>query len=211
MDLSHLRIHHYFVAKCMRLLKKGGVLAMVLPRYFLDNRRDHARDIIYKEGGSLLAAYRLPDNLFADAKVTVDIVFLTKEKGDDTWLHLDKKMIDGKSVVMNRYFTENPSHVIGDLAVIEAYGRPELTCREYPEKDTIKWLIKHLDSFPATKLPTIDAYKLQLANRLDAVETQIKALSVLRTQLWHAQCDLQHKERELVQQYIQTLPVECHM
>jgi hypothetical protein len=47
-DLSSLRIHHYFVAKCMRLLAPGGILAMVLPRYFLDNRRDHARDIIYK-------------------------------------------------------------------------------------------------------------------------------------------------------------------
>ena len=64
-NLSALRIHHYFVAKCMRLLEPGGVLAMVLPRYFMDNRRDHSREIIHNEGGSLLAAYRFPDSRVA--------------------------------------------------------------------------------------------------------------------------------------------------
>jgi len=45
-DLSHLAIHHFFVAKCARLLKDNGIIAMVLPLFFLDNTRDHARDII---------------------------------------------------------------------------------------------------------------------------------------------------------------------
>jgi type I restriction-modification system DNA methylase subunit len=44
-DLRGLCIHHYFVAKCMRLLKQGGMLAMVLPSYVLDNLRDHPRQI----------------------------------------------------------------------------------------------------------------------------------------------------------------------
>jgi predicted RNA methylase len=48
-DLANLAIHHYFAAKCMRMLKPGGIMAMVLPLYFMDNRRDHARDIIAKE------------------------------------------------------------------------------------------------------------------------------------------------------------------
>ena len=64
----------------MRLLKPGGLLAMVLPSYFLDNQSKHVRKIIADEGGNLLAAYRLPDDMFDDAKVTVDVVFLVKEK-----------------------------------------------------------------------------------------------------------------------------------
>lgn len=51
----------------MRLLKKGGILAMVLPAYFLDNESKHVRDISDAEGGELMAAYRLPDDLFSDA------------------------------------------------------------------------------------------------------------------------------------------------
>ena len=45
-----------------------GIIAMVLPQFFLDNVRDHARDIIAASGVNMLSAYRLPDNLFANAK-----------------------------------------------------------------------------------------------------------------------------------------------
>lgn len=86
-DLKDARIHHYFVAKSMRLLNPNGVLAMVLPSYVLDNVNDHVRHIVHREGGDLLAAYRLPDDLFADAKVTVDIVFLTKQTTLHKWLY----------------------------------------------------------------------------------------------------------------------------
>jgi hypothetical protein len=51
---------------------------MVLPRYFLDNAKQHVRNLIAEEGGTLLAAYRLPDDVFSDAKVCTDIVFLRK-------------------------------------------------------------------------------------------------------------------------------------
>ena len=49
-DLSHLAIHHFFVAKSARILKEGGIIAMVLPQFFLDNTRDHARNIIAENG-----------------------------------------------------------------------------------------------------------------------------------------------------------------
>lgn len=48
---------------------------MVLPQFFLDNVKDHARNII-AASGVRLAAYRLPDNLFAGAKITVRYSFL---------------------------------------------------------------------------------------------------------------------------------------
>ena len=62
----------------MRLLKKGGILAFVINSYFMDNIRDHVRDVIEAKGASLLVAYRLPETLFNNTKVTVDIILSLK-------------------------------------------------------------------------------------------------------------------------------------
>ncbi|MBA2710086.1 MAG: SAM-dependent DNA methyltransferase [Tatlockia sp.] len=204
-DISQLRIHHFFVAKCMRLLAPRGILAMVLPRYFLDNRKDHAREIIHQEGGSLLAAYRLPDNLFADAKVTVDLVFLIKEAGERDWLHFDKIKIDNEVSYINRYFSMNPSHIIGELAMIEAYGRPELTCRQSKREDTWSLLRQLLTQFPVRKLPTIEECKAELAQRLALLDKQIHALSMTKNQLLIAERDLQFLERQFLQQCVEKI------
>lgn len=199
-DLEGLRIHHYFVAKCMRLLAPSGILAMVLPRWFMDNVRDHARDIIQKEGGSLLAAFRLPDNLFVDAKVTVDVVFLVKEKGPDDWLYFDRNIIGRERVQINRYFSENPSHIIGELGIVEAYGRPELTCHQQEGEDVIARLRQQLAHFPPKKLPTIEQHKALLAKRLAAMDREIQHLSVMKGKLIQAQRELHMMERNFLQQ-----------
>ncbi len=73
--LNDLVIHHYFFAKGIMMLAEGGVLAMVLPAYCLDNRTGHAREIIAKQGGRCIASFRLPDDCFSHAKVTVDVVW----------------------------------------------------------------------------------------------------------------------------------------
>lgn len=201
MDLSNLRIHHYFVAKCMRLLAPGGVLAMVLPRYFLDNRRDHARELIHQEGGSLLAAYRLPDNLFADAKVTVDVVFLIKEKRSDDWLYFDKLQLQGETTYINRYFSANPSHVIGELGLVEAYGRNELTCSQSKEYDTLDRLSQQLSSFPPQQLPTIRECKELLLKRLELIDKQIHSLSLTKKQLMNTQSELHLMEKQFMRAF----------
>jgi adenine-specific DNA methylase len=131
LDLSPFSIHHYFVAKSMRLLKQGGMLAMVLPRYFLDNRHKHVRNMIANEGGSLVAAFRLPDNLFNDAKVTVDVVFLKKVSGDREWLHVEKVSRGERFAFLNRYFYSHRQHVFGKLKFISVYGRTEITCQPF--------------------------------------------------------------------------------
>ncbi|MBY0281065.1 MAG: Eco57I restriction-modification methylase domain-containing protein [Alphaproteobacteria bacterium] len=208
LDISALRIHHYFVAKSMRLLAPGGVLAMVLPRYFLDNRRDHARDIIHQEGGSLLAAYRLPDNLFDDAKVTVDVVFLVKEARDTDWIHFDKIRIDNELAHINRYFSVNPAHIIGELAIVEAYGRAELTCREGDKLDTCASLLEQLSHFPPKKLPSIDECKDLLAKKLILIDKEIQSLSLIKSQLTYAQRDLQLMERNFLQQCSQKINLD---
>ncbi len=128
-DLTHLCIHHYFVAKCMRMLKPAGILAMVLPSYFMDNRRDHARDIIAKEGGELIAAFRLSDDLFANAKVTVDIVFLGKKQTGITWQRTLYIFVAGHRMPINEYYIKHRDNILGWLDAVDMYDRKGLTCR----------------------------------------------------------------------------------
>ena len=111
-DLSHLAIHHFFVAKCARLLEDNGIIAMVFPLFFLDNVHDHARDIISKNGVNMLMAYRLPDNIFANAKISVDIVFLTKAKTGIPWTKSKSCKIENHRKPMNEYFINNPDYNI---------------------------------------------------------------------------------------------------
>lgn len=129
-DLSHLAIHHFFVAKAARLLKRNGIIAMVLPQFFLDNSRDHARAIIAANGINMLAAYRLPDNLFANAKITVDIIFLHNSIANTAWQETKNIRIGDYTKPINEYFVANPGHVLGDLEVIKMYERMGITCKE---------------------------------------------------------------------------------
>ena len=128
-DLSHLAIHHYFVAKCARLLKNNGIVAMVLPSFFLDNVRDHARDIIAADGVNLMLAYRLPDDLFANAKVTVDIVFLKKGETGIKWRKTENIKIGSKTKAINEYFVAHPGNILGELQIIPMYQRWGITCK----------------------------------------------------------------------------------
>jgi type I restriction-modification system DNA methylase subunit len=128
-DLAHLAIHHYFVAKCARLLKNNGIVAMVLPTFFLDNVRDHARDIIAADGVNLMFAYRLPDDLFSNAKVTVDIVFLKKGETGIKWQKTQDIKIGEKTKAINEYFIAHPENILGELKIIPMYGRFGITCK----------------------------------------------------------------------------------
>ena len=102
---------------------------MVLPCYFLDNVREHVRDLIHREGGDLLAAFRLPDHLFQNARVTVDIVFLKKGKTGNPWLSVQDVKVGGLKKPMNEYFHHNSHHILGNLEVIPMYERTGLTCK----------------------------------------------------------------------------------
>lgn len=128
-DLTHLMIHHWFVAKSTRMLKDKGVIAMVLPSFFLDNVQDHARNFIHDAGVGLISAYRLPDDLFANAKVTVDIVFLQKGKTNVKWLNTKKITIGKDTKSLNKYFLDNPENIMGELEIVPMYDRTGITCK----------------------------------------------------------------------------------
>ena len=125
-DLKDQAIHHYFVAKCARLLNDDGLLAMVVPCYVLDNWKNHARNEM-AEHVELVTAYRLPDTLFTGARVTVDIAVFRKVKNPrKDWC--DAKTIElanQKRFFMSSYFVQNPDHIIGKLDSYSMYLHTE--------------------------------------------------------------------------------------
>ena len=78
---------------------------------------------------NLLAAYRLPDNLFDCAKVTVDIVFLQKADMHVSWQKTSNIEIGKYKKPINEYFITNPDNILGELDVVKMYERMGLTCR----------------------------------------------------------------------------------
>ena len=121
-----------------------------------------------------------------------------KQPGNKDWLFHDKIMIDGESAAINRYFSLNPSHIIGDLKIIEAYGRPELTCRQSTTLDTTAVLKKHLQAFPPKKLPSIEECKASLEKKIFLINKQIHALSILKNQATQAKHDIYLMEQQFL-------------
>ena len=130
-DLNEFKIHHAFLARSMRLLRDGGLCVMVLPSYCLDSSTHHARDLIATEA-ELVCSYRLPDSLFSDAKVTVDIVvFQKKEKPNNQCLGLTQIQLScGYKDVISDYYIEHQDHIIGELEKYEMYLSKEKRTRQ---------------------------------------------------------------------------------
>ena len=131
-DLAKYPTHHYFTARGIRLLKKDGMLVFVITSYFMDNKRehprDHVRDVIEKEGGNLLMAYRLPEDVFSDAKVTTDIVFITKNQTGVRWQKTKKIEVKKQMHEINEYFVNHPENILGKLDVTQVYNKPRTVC-----------------------------------------------------------------------------------
>ncbi len=198
-DITCYSIHHYFVAKAMRLLKPNGVLAMILPRYFMDNSRKHVRALIKAEGGSLIAAYRLPDSLFDDATVTIDIVFLRKNTGSVDWIEA-KPIKDGdKQAFMNQYFFDHPHHILGTIEFIEIYGRHEITCTA--QGDLSSLLACAMDRF---QRPVPDSQSLSfLTCQLSNAQSALAQLVTKKSKLERLHQDIQTTQDKLMHLYAQ--------
>lgn len=184
-DLSAYCIHHYFVAKSMRLLKEGGLLAMVLPAFFMDNASQHVRDIIVKEGGDLLAAYRLPDDLFDNAKVTIDIVFLIKGKTGKPWSNLRNIKVGDFKQPINEYFYHNSHFIFGNLEIVDMYERKGLACKR--RGDTFQLLKHEMATLKARYFANRNFYDESLYH-LNAINQQITVLQAIKQDLMELSC-----------------------
>ena len=129
-DINNFTIHNYFIAKCIRLLKPNGILAFVMPAYYMDTLRKNTRSIIDNEA-VLIDCIRLPENLFTQATITVDVIFL-RRTGKKIHNFTDTSLFEenGKKDNINKFWQDNPHRILGTLKLkwIGAYNRYVTTC-----------------------------------------------------------------------------------
>ncbi|WP_019023007.1 DEAD/DEAH box helicase family protein [Thioalkalivibrio sp. ALE23] len=133
-------IHTFTIAKAMSRVRPGGLGAFVVSRYTLDGE-NAALDWL-RARTRLIAAYRLPTNVFrsAGAEVVTDVVFLQRvdpdngvEHNADEWSEKDGCVIhgqDGTDTICG-YFDFRPGHLIGTPEVkTNQYMRPAFTLED---------------------------------------------------------------------------------
>lgn len=128
-----LSLHDYFFAKSIDKVRPGGLLVFVTSRYTMDKQEAKARDYI-AERADLLGAIRLPQTAFkenAGTEVVTDVLFLQKRAAGvapagKAWTKLDTiTRGDAKGKMINQYFIENPSMVLGSHAVTGSMYRAD--------------------------------------------------------------------------------------
>ena len=133
-----LRLHDYFIARSVDLLKPGALAAFVTSSGTMDKADATAREHIAKSA-DLIAALRLPEGSFrADAgtDVVVDVLFFRKRKpgepqGDTSWLDLAEVIPtseDSDAIRVNRWFADHPDHVLGRHATTTGPFGETYTC-----------------------------------------------------------------------------------
>jgi N12 class adenine-specific DNA methylase/predicted RNA methylase len=135
-ELAHFSIHNYFIAKSIDKLRPGGVLAVVVSRYFMDAQNPTAREHI-ADRAHLLGAIRLPNTVFKEnalTEVTTDIVFFQRAReGEVTnkrWLEIEPipNYESNDEIRVNRYFVDHPEQMLGTMTLVRSMhgDKPEL-------------------------------------------------------------------------------------
>jgi N12 class adenine-specific DNA methylase/adenine-specific DNA methylase len=134
-----LRLHDYFIARSIDLLKPGALAAFVTSAGSMDKADATAREHIAKSA-NLIAAIRLPEGSFrrdAGTDTIVDVLFFRKRKvgeaeGELLWLDVDEvrgATQDDGAIRVNRWFARHPDFVLGDHAVTSGPFGETYTCR----------------------------------------------------------------------------------
>ncbi|MCZ7497444.1 DEAD/DEAH box helicase family protein (plasmid) [Aminobacter sp. SR38] len=134
-----LRLHDYFIARSIDLLKPGAFAAVVTSAGTMDKADTAAREHIARSG-DLIAAIRLPEGSFrrdAGTDVVTDILFLRKRKAgepeaDLSWLDVDEVRSateDEGAIRVNRWFVRHPDFVLGEHTLTSGPFGETYTCR----------------------------------------------------------------------------------
>ncbi len=114
----NFRIHDYFIAKALDLVRPGGMVAVITTKGTMDKSNPTVRKYL-AERAELKGAVRLPSTAFkaqAGAEVTADILFFQKRERkmevEPDWVHLGYTE-DG--IAVNSYFAEHPEMMLGRM------------------------------------------------------------------------------------------------
>ena len=154
-----LRLHDYFIARSIDLLKPGALAAFVTSHGTMDKADTTAREHIAKSA-DLIAAIRLPEGSFrrdAGTDVVVDVLFFRKRKtgdpeGEQTWLDVDEVRSasdDEGPTRVNRWFARHPDFVLGTHALTSGPFGETYTCLPRVGEDLDAALAAAIDLLPA--------------------------------------------------------------
>ena len=122
------------------MLRPGGILAVVVSRYFMDSVDRSAREHIAARA-ELLGAIRLPNTAFkrnALTEVTTDVLFFRKLDRADApmpeWTRVGELpgAATGAEISVNRYFCDHPGQMAGTMAISHKMHRdaPDLIAND---------------------------------------------------------------------------------
>ena len=159
-------VHNYFFAKALDKVRPGGVLAFITSHYTMDApSNEHIRKYI-AEKADLLGAVRLPAGALPGTEVVADIIYLRKRDpengpGDDDWVETEMVRTPGErgpnyyspELPINRYFLDNPGHVLGDHSSAGSmYRGNEYTVKMDPDRPFQRGLADFSDDLSAVKM-----------------------------------------------------------
>ncbi|KAJ32727.1 DNA methylase, partial [Agrobacterium tumefaciens] len=154
-----LRLHDYFIARSIDLLKPGALAAFVTSHGTMDKADATAREHIAKSA-DLIAGIRLPEGSFrrdAGTDVVVDILFFRKRKvgepeGDQSWLDVEEvrpPTDDEGAIRVNRWFARRPDLVLGTHALTSGPFGETYTCLPRAGEDLEAALAAAIEFLPA--------------------------------------------------------------
>jgi len=177
---TNLNMDSFFVYKSLKKLRKGGVMAFVMPIGFLDGHQGSALSDINRDC-ELLAAYRLPQGVFADTEVATDIVLIRKLTDDGVRFGFEIDRIEvsddafgvGVTKKVNQYWVENPSHVFArPVAATDRFNKPVVEFKQIPEwQEQLDSLIRNL---PSDVLIDADLYGEATQEKIEVSDESIE-------------------------------------
>lgn len=121
---SGLRIHDYFFVRSLDLVRPGGLVAFITSYGTMDKQDTSIRESL-AEQANLVTAFRFPTSTFPGTAAGADLIILQKHsptmtQDDGAWVEtreveLPTRRLGPKSHHVNRYFLDNPDHVLGAL------------------------------------------------------------------------------------------------
>jgi N12 class adenine-specific DNA methylase len=117
-------IHDFFLAKCLDVVRPGGLIAVITSCYTMDKQDATVRRHL-SDNSNLLGAVRLPNTAFkanAGTEVTTDILFLQKRTHEspsqsESWLDLMSIETADGPVLINEYFARHPEMMLGRMGM----------------------------------------------------------------------------------------------
>ncbi|MFT3859977.1 helicase [Micropruina sp.] len=129
-------MHNHFILKSLRLVRPGGMVAVLTSQYTMDAQNPGARREMAMLA-DLVGAIRLPAGAHrrtAGTDVVTDLLILRRRDddqpptSDDLWEMVTPISSDGHHAKINAYFDHHPEHVLGTLGIRQnMYGTPTVT------------------------------------------------------------------------------------